>query len=88
MNPHKPEKLNRPGKVGYLMAIILIRTLIIFLALIVAMRLMGKRQLGELELSELVVAVLIADIASIPLQNPSLPLSYGLIPLLVLFCSS
>ena len=35
------------------MAIILIRTLIIFLALIVAMRLMGKRQLGELELSEL-----------------------------------
>lgn len=68
------------------MAIILIRTLIIFLALIVAMRLMGKRQLGELELSELVVAVLIADIASIPLQNPALPLSYGLIPLLVLFC--
>ena len=67
------------------MAIILIRTLIIFLALIVAMRLMGKRQPGELELSELVVAVLIADIASIPLQNPSLPLSYGLIPLLVLF---
>ena len=38
------------------------------------------------ELSELVVAVLVADIASIPLQNPSLPLSYGLIPLLVLFC--
>ena len=57
------------------MAIILIRTLIIFLALIVAMRLMGKRQLGELELSELVVAVLIADIASIPLQNPSLRLT-------------
>ena len=68
------------------MAIILIRTLILFLSLVLAMRLMGKRQLGELELSELVVAVLVADIASIPLQNPSLPLSYGLIPLLVLFC--
>ena len=68
------------------MAIILIRTLILFLSLILAMRLMGKRQLGELELSELVVAVLVADIAAIPLQNPSLPLSYGLIPLLVLFC--
>ena len=49
------------------MAIILIRTLILFLSLILAMRLMGKRQLGELELSELVVAVLVADIASIPL---------------------
>ena len=77
------------------MAIILIRTLILFLSLILAMRLMGKRQIGELEPSELVLtmmvsdlapAVLVADIASIPLQNPSLPLSYGLIPLLVLFC--
>ena len=84
--PARIGKTKPTWKGGNLMAIILIRTLIIFLALIVAMRLMGKRQLGELELSELVVAVLIADIASIPLQNPSLPLSYGLIPLLVLFC--
>ena len=68
------------------MAVTAIRTVIIYIVLIVALRLMGKRQLGELELSELVVAVLVADIASIPLQNPSLPLSYGLIPLLVLFC--
>ena len=51
------------------MAIILIRTLIIFLALIVAMRLMGKRQLGEPELSELVVAVLIARRGEKPLDK-------------------
>ena len=68
------------------MAIILIRTLIIFTALVLAMRLLGKRQLGEMELSELVVAVLVADIAVNPLQDTDMPLIYGLVPLLVLFC--
>ena len=38
------------------MAIIIIRTIIIYLALLVTMRVLGKRQLGELELSEFVVA--------------------------------
>ena len=42
------------------MAIILIRTVIVFLSITVALRLMGTRQLGELELSELVVAILIS----------------------------
>lgn len=68
------------------MAIILIRTLILFTALVLAMRLLGKRQLGELELSELVVAVLVADLAVIPMQDTDIPLLYGLTPLLVLFC--
>ena len=68
------------------LAIILIRTLIIFTALVLAMRLLGKRQLGEMELSELVVAVLVADIAVNPLQDTDMPLIYGLVPLLVLFC--
>lgn len=68
------------------MAIILVRTFIIYFALVAAMRLLGKRQLGELELSELVVAVLVADIAVNPLQDIGMPLIYGLAPLLVLFC--
>ncbi|MEG0778539.1 MAG: DUF421 domain-containing protein [Oscillospiraceae bacterium] len=68
------------------MAIVFFRTFILFLSLLVAMRLMGKRQLGELELSELVVAVLISDIASIPLQDIGIPLINGIIPMLVLLC--
>lgn len=59
------------------LAIILIRTLIIFTALVLAMRLLGKRQLGEMELSELVVAVLVADIAVNPLQDTDMPLKIG-----------
>jgi uncharacterized membrane protein YcaP (DUF421 family) len=68
------------------MAIVLVRTLIIYFALLLAMRLLGKRQLGEMELSEFVVAALIADLASHPLQDMGIPLMNGLIPILVLFC--
>lgn len=68
------------------MAIIIIRTLCIYSALILSLRLMGKRQLGEMEISELAVAVLVADIACIPLQDLGTPLINGLIPLVCLLC--
>lgn len=68
------------------MAIIMLRTVIIYLALLLSMRIMGKRQLGELEISELVTAVLIADFAAIPLQDIGIPMINGLIPLILLLC--
>ena len=68
------------------MAIIIIRTIIIYLALLVTMRVLGKRQLGELELSEFVVAALIADLASHPLQDLGIPMINGLVPILTLCC--
>ena len=68
------------------MAIVLIRTLIIYAALLLTMRLLGKRQLGEMELSEFVVASLIADLAAHPLQDIGIPMMNGLIPILTLFC--
>ena len=64
---------------------VLLRTVIIYFTLLLLMRLLGKRQMGELELSELVVSILVADVASVPLQNPDLPLTYGLFPTLELF---
>ena len=68
------------------MAIVIVRTGIIYFALLLAMRLMGKRQLGEMELSEFVVASLIADLASHPLQDVGIPMTNGLVPILTLFC--
>lgn len=59
-----------------------IRTIILYLVLIFGMRLLGKRQIGQLEPSEFVVAMLIADLASIPMQDPGLPLHAGLVPIL------
>ena len=60
------------------MTVTTIRTVIIYLALIVAMRLMGKRQLGDMQPIELVVTLLIADLAAIPMQEPGTPLVTGI----------
>lgn len=61
-----------------------IRTLILYLIVIAALRIMGKRQLGELQPSELVVAIMISDLASIPISDRSLPLWEGIIPIAAL----
>ena len=66
------------------MAIILIRTLILFLSLILAMRLMGKRQIGEMQPNELVVTLLISEIAAIPLQDTSQPILNGVVAIFML----
>lgn len=66
------------------MAIAIIRTLILYIALVTSMRIMGKRQLGQLEPAELVIAVLISDLAAHPLQDIGTPLLYGLIPVITL----
>jgi len=60
-----------------------IRAAILYLLLITAIRLMGKRQLGQMEPSEFVVALLIADLAAVPMQDPAIPLLSGVIPILV-----
>ena len=66
------------------MTISVIRTIILYLLLMVAMRLMGKRQLGELQPSELVVTLLLSDLAAVPMQENGLPLLNGVLPILVL----
>ena len=66
------------------MTISVIRTVILYLLLMIAMRLMGKRQLGELQHSELVVTLLLSDLAAVPMQENGLPLLNGILPILVL----
>lgn len=64
------------------MLISYIRTILLYTALVVVIRLMGKRQVGELEPSELVVAMLLADLAAIPMQDAAISLFTGLVPIL------
>ena len=59
-----------------------IRTIILYLVLIAVIRLMGKRQIGQMEPSEFVVTMLVANLASIPMQDAGIPLFSGLIPIL------
>lgn len=66
------------------MVIAFIRTIILYLLIIAGVRLMGKRQVGELEPSELVLALLIADLAAVPMQDFGIPLISGVIPILTL----
>lgn len=60
------------------------RTIITYVILIGAVRLMGKRQIGELELSEFVITMLLSELASMPIADNSTPVVYSLIPIIVL----
>ncbi len=67
------------------MGLIFIRTIIIFIATLIVMRLMGKRQIGEMQPYELVITLIIADLACIPMADNSIPLLYGLIAILAVY---
>ena len=64
------------------MLMIFFRAVFLYLVLIATIRLLGKRQLGQLEPSEVAVTMLIADLASIPMQDTGIPLFSGLVPIL------
>lgn len=63
------------------MNISLIRTLLLYGLLILSIRLMGKRQVAEMEPAEFVVTMLLANLASVPMQDNALPLISGLVPI-------
>ena len=67
-----------------LMLVLIIRTLLIFAFLNIALRLTGKRQIGELELSELITTLLLSELAATPILDPDIPLSYAIVPILFL----
>lgn len=66
------------------MFIPLIRTIILYTFVIIAVRLMGKRQIAEMQPTELVITILISAVASVPMQNPEIPLTHGIVPIFTL----
>lgn len=63
---------------------IFFRTVFIYSAVLFMMRLMGKREIGQLSLFDLVVAIMIAELAAIPMEDTSIPLHVGLVPIATL----
>ena len=59
-----------------------IRTLVLYILLIAVIRMMGKRQVGQMEPSEFVVTMLVANLASIPMEEAGVPLYAGVVPML------
>jgi len=66
------------------MAITIIRLVILYCMITLAIRLMGKRQVGELKPTELVVTILLSELAAIPIQDNSLPMTTAIIAAAVL----
>jgi len=66
------------------MFIILLKTVVIYFVIVLVMRLMGKKQAGQLQPYELVITLMIAEVASMPMDSPGTPISYGLVPALTL----
>lgn len=67
------------------MALIFIRTTVIFITLLFIMRLMGKSQIGEMQPFEFVITLVIAELACIPMADTSIPLLYGVIAIVAIF---
>ena len=61
-----------------------LRTIILYIIVTLAIRLMGKRQIGDMQPNELVVTLLISEIAAIPLQDTDQPVFIGILAILVL----
>ena len=55
-----------------------------YILVLVTMRLMGKREIGQLQPFELAIAIMIADVASVPMANVGVPIFSGIIPILAL----
>ncbi len=63
----------------------IVRTLLFYLLLLLVVRLLGKRQIGEMEPTEIVVTMLLANLASITIENPDMPIWYGVVPIALVF---
>lgn len=64
------------------MLITFFRSIVLYIIVLIVMRLMGKREIGQLQPFELAIAIMIADLASIPMTETGIPISNGIIPIL------
>lgn len=58
-----------------------LRSIILYIIVLIVMRLMGKREIGQLQPFELAIAIMIADLASIPMTDTGIPITNGIIPI-------
>ncbi len=68
------------------MLIIFLRSILLYILIIFSVRLMGKRQIGELQPSELVITMMVSNMAVLPIEDISIPMLVGAVPILTLVC--
>lgn len=64
------------------MLLTFIRTIILYILVLIVMRFMGKREISQLQPFELAISIMIADLATIPMAEPGIPITNGIIPIL------
>lgn len=67
------------------MVLVILRTLILFAAVFLVLRIMGKREIGQLQPYELVIIIMISELAAVPMEDIDIPIMRGLIPIFILF---
>lgn len=68
------------------MVVSLVRTVLLYVLIIFAIKIMGKRQISDLQTSELVITIMISNIATLPMEDPAEPLLASLLPIAILIC--
>lgn len=64
------------------MLLTFVRTIILYIIVLIVMRFMGKREIGQLQPFELAISIMIADLATLPMAEPGIPITNGIIPIL------
>jgi len=64
------------------MLLTFIRTIILYIIVLIVMRFMGKREIGQLQPFELAISIMIADLATLPMAEPGIPITNGIVPIL------
>ena len=64
------------------MLLIFLRSIFLYIVVLIVMRFMGKREISQLQPFELVISIMIADLATTPMSDTGIPILYGIIPIL------
>ena len=61
-----------------------LRVLLVYLLLLLAMRIMGKREIWQLSNLDFVVAIVVAELATLPITDHNLSLMQSVLPMLII----
>ena len=64
------------------MLVIFLRSIVLYIIVLIVMRLMGKREIGQMQPFELAISIMIADLATVPMAELGIPLTNGILPIL------
>ncbi|MBU8905500.1 DUF421 domain-containing protein [Desertibacillus haloalkaliphilus] len=62
----------------------ILRTLLIYVIILLVLRFMGKREIGQLSVIDFVVSIMIAELAVISIENTAAPMLNTIVPILIL----